>query len=176
MTTNTLRSLLLSSLLLVTACASGPAERPESQGYSSAIYSAERILPEEVNDPQLDVYDPWMNMNKRIYNFNYHFDQKIFLPAVAGWNFIMPQIARKGLHNFFNNIRDVRTLVNSILQLDLDKTAQSTGCAGGHREAEATQSTGRAGHDSPTTPAALHRDLQGPLRWSTDSCAASQAA
>jgi phospholipid-binding lipoprotein MlaA len=66
-------------------------------------------------------------MNKRIYNFNYHFDQKVFLPVVRGYNFILPGFARTGVHNFFNNFRDVRTMVNSILQLAPAKFFQSTG-------------------------------------------------
>ena len=66
-------------------------------------------------------------MNKRIYNFNYHFDRYVFLPAVRGYQWIMPGFAEKGVSNFFNNIRDVNTLVNSILQLKPDKAAQATG-------------------------------------------------
>jgi phospholipid-binding lipoprotein MlaA len=112
------------SVLLLCACA---AQQPEQTGYPEPVYSFDRIVPEDVGDPQAEIYDPWSGMNKRIYNFNYNFDRYVFLPAVRGYQWIMPGFAEKGVNNFFNNIRDVRTLVNSILQLSPDKTAQSTG-------------------------------------------------
>ncbi|MCZ6829332.1 MAG: VacJ family lipoprotein, partial [Gammaproteobacteria bacterium] len=65
--------------------------------------------------------------NRRVYNFNYHFDRYVFLPVVRGWKAVVPRFARVGIHNFFNNFRDARTLVNSILQLSPSKTIQSTG-------------------------------------------------
>ena len=126
MPVNTLRSFLLVSLLALGACSSGPATQP--QNYAEPIYKAERVLPDNVNevDPT-QVHDPWEGMNRRIYNFNYHFDQKVFLPAVRGYQWIMPEVAQKGVNNFFNNIRDMSTFLNSVLQLSPDKSAQSLG-------------------------------------------------
>lgn len=122
--TMTLRIALATSLLLLGACA---ANQPSHEGMSTPIYAYERIVPEDVGDPPSEVYDPWMGMNKRIYNFNYHFDRYVFLPVVRGYQWIMPGFAEKGVNNFFNNMRDVRTLANSILQLKAEKAAQATG-------------------------------------------------
>ena len=66
-------------------------------------------------------------MNKRIYNFNYHFDQWVCLPVVRGWEAVVPQFMRTGVHNFFENFRDVRTMANSLLQASPTKLVQSTG-------------------------------------------------
>lgn len=125
MKTLILRSAVMASALLVGACSSGPATQPQ---YQEPIYSAERVLPEDVDERDAqNVYDPWEGMNRRIYNFNYHFDQKVFLPVVRGYKAITPDVAEKGVSNFFNNWKDVNTFVNSVLQLSPDKAAQSLG-------------------------------------------------
>jgi phospholipid-binding lipoprotein MlaA len=121
-----LRTSFLALALLLSACSSGPQPQPQTQTYQEPVFTAERLVPEDF-EPASAVYDPWEGMNKRIYNFNYHFDQKVFLPVVRGYNFILPGFARTGVHNFFNNFRDVRTMVNSILQLAPAKFFQSTG-------------------------------------------------
>ena len=120
-----LRSALLASVVFIAACSSGP-EAVEQ--YEQPIYSAERVLPDNAESRDaMAVYDPWEGMNRRIYNFNYHFDRTIFLPAVRGYQAVTPDIVEKGVHNFFNNWRDVNTLLNSILQLSPEKTMQSLG-------------------------------------------------
>ncbi|MEP5763142.1 MAG: VacJ family lipoprotein [Halieaceae bacterium] len=119
--TQTTACLLL--VMALGACSSNPVD---TAAYPEPVYSHDRIVPEELNDPQV-IYDPWTGMNRRIYNFNYHFDRYVFLPVVRGYKFITPDFLEAGLHNFFNNFRDVRTLANSILQLSPDKTAQAAG-------------------------------------------------
>ena len=39
----------------------------------------------------------------------------------------MPEIAVKGVNNFFNNLRDVITIVNDLLQLKIEHAAKDTG-------------------------------------------------
>jgi phospholipid-binding lipoprotein MlaA len=109
---------------LLAGCSSGPASKP--QDYPEPLYSAQRIVPDDARDVTT-VYDPWEEMNRAIYNFNYHFDQKVFLPVVRGWQYVLPDFAEQGIHNFFNNWRDLRTFWNSVLQLSPEKSAQSLG-------------------------------------------------
>jgi phospholipid-binding lipoprotein MlaA len=126
MNTDYLRGALLVSVLSLAACSSGPATQP--QNVTEPVFSAERVLPENVDAHDATaVYDPWEGMNRRIYNFNYHFDRLVFVPAVNGYRFITPDFAEKGVHNFFNNIRDMLTFMNSVLQLAPEKSAQSLG-------------------------------------------------
>ena len=121
-----LRVLPLLVLLLVTGCASTSQEQAAAE-YPQPLYPVERLVPADLQDPQADVYDPFEGLNKRIYSFNYHFDRVVFLPVTNTWRRYMPYFVRKGVSNFFNNIRDIRTLANSILQLSPEKTAQSAG-------------------------------------------------
>jgi phospholipid-binding lipoprotein MlaA len=118
------RIILLSLALLVGACSSGP--QPQPTEYAEPIFTLERVRSAESVDPQ-QAYDPWEGMNQRIYNFNYHFDQKVFLPVVRGWRTVVPRFIRVGLNNFLNNLRDIVTVANSILQLAPEKTFQSSG-------------------------------------------------
>ncbi|NQX88280.1 MAG: VacJ family lipoprotein [Halioglobus sp.] len=123
---------LLSSLsiiiitLLLAACASTPQTTNQVADYPRPIFTANRLLPPDHPD-QLAVYDPWEGMNKRIYNFNYHFDRYVFLPVVRGYQWIMPNFAQTGIHNFFKNFNDMITMFNSALQLAPQKLAKSTG-------------------------------------------------
>jgi phospholipid-binding lipoprotein MlaA len=110
--------------LLVSACSTGP--QPQYGDYPEPIFTLDRIKSEESVDPQ-QVYDPWEGLNMRIYNFNYHFDQKVFLPVVRGWRAVVPRFIRVGIHNWFNNIRDIVTVANSVLQLAPEKTFQASG-------------------------------------------------
>lgn len=120
------RIALLALALLTTACSSGPQPQPQAQAYPEPVFTVERVRSDESVSPQ-QVYDPWEGMNKRIYNFNYHFDQKVFLPVVHGWKVVVPRFIRVGIHNFFSNQRDVVTMFNSALQASPTKLAQSTG-------------------------------------------------
>lgn len=118
------RVAILALALLTAACSSGP--QPQPQDFAEPTYTIERVRSDQARDVQA-VYDPWEGMNKRIYNFNYHFDQKVFLPVVRGWRAIVPRFIRVGVGNFFDNQRDMLTMANSALQGSPEKLAQSTG-------------------------------------------------
>jgi len=121
-----LRISMLALAMLLGACSSGPQPQPQATDYPEPVFAAKRLLPPDHADITA-VYDPWQGMNRRIYIFNYHFDQIVFLPVVRGYETVVPGIARTGVHNFFNNFEDVSTMLNSILQLSPNKFLQSTG-------------------------------------------------
>jgi phospholipid-binding lipoprotein MlaA len=118
------RCAVLILALLTGACSTGP--QPQLQNFAEPTFTLERIRSDDAVDVT-SVYDPWEGMNQRIYNFNYHFDQKVFLPVVRGWRAVVPRFIRTGIHNWFNNIRDIVTIANSILQLAPEKTFESSG-------------------------------------------------
>jgi phospholipid-binding lipoprotein MlaA len=117
---------LLIAVFSMAACSSGPALQMDD--YPEPVFTAERILPKDIESRDATVvYDPWEGMNQRIYNFNYHFDRYIFLPTVRGYQRVTPDFAEAGVSNFFDNLRDVNTFLNSVLQLSGTKSAQSLG-------------------------------------------------
>ncbi len=128
MTTLPLRMALplcLACLLLVTGCSTAPIQ--EGDTVDEAFFTPEQILGSGVTEYKDEqVYDPWQGFNRSVYRFNYYFDKYIFLPAVIAYFKITPDPVEKGIHNFFRNIQDLTTLYNSILQLNGEKTLNTT--------------------------------------------------
>jgi len=60
--------------------------------------------------------DPWESVNRPIYKFNDVIDTYALKPLAQGYQYIAPQFVEDGVHNFFQNIGDVRNLANDILQ------------------------------------------------------------
>jgi phospholipid-binding lipoprotein MlaA len=113
---------LLIILVLMAGCATAPVQQ-------EPIIPARRTMPEhDVPKEQQGfyVYDPWETMNRGIYNFNAVFDQYVFLPVVRGYEFVLPEFAQKGVSNFFKNLTEVTNLMNSLLQLKVDKFGSTT--------------------------------------------------
>jgi phospholipid-binding lipoprotein MlaA len=74
------------------------------------IYSS-ASLAESVED--LDYFE---SVNRSIFVFNDNADQYVLKPAAKAYQFVTPKIVDKGITNFFNNLGDVKTFVNSLLQ------------------------------------------------------------
>ena len=74
----------------------------------------------------LNVYDPFESVNRRLYHFNYRFDQWVFLPVVNGYRYITPSFVRTGVSNFFSNVGDVPNLLNSLLQFKGKRSMEIT--------------------------------------------------
>ncbi|WP_213877843.1 VacJ family lipoprotein [Pseudomonas sp. dw_358] len=60
--------------------------------------------------------DPWEGANRAIFRFNDTLDTYTLKPIAKGYQWITPQFAQDGIHNFFQNIGDVGNLVNDALQ------------------------------------------------------------
>ena len=73
------------------------------------------------------VPDPWVKFNQRMYRFNYYLDKYLFLPVVHSYEFVTPVFVQDRVSNFYNNIGEIRTLTNSLLQLDGEKSAKTLG-------------------------------------------------
>ena len=119
--------LLMLAALLVTGCSTAPKIVPEGAEVVPPAFSAERVLgaPEDAAG-RIEISDPWEGFNRTMYRFNYRFDRYVFLPAVSAYQFVAPDPVEQGIHNFFRNIQDITTLLNSILQLNLEKTMNTT--------------------------------------------------
>jgi phospholipid-binding lipoprotein MlaA len=75
----------------------------------------------------LEVYDPLESWNRRVYHFNYRFDEWVFLPVVDGYRYVTPSFLRTGVSNFFNNLGDIPNLLNSLLQFKGERSLDTTG-------------------------------------------------
>lgn len=109
--------------MFMTGCSAKQANMETSQPVKRP---ASQYVKPDVNYLAKEVYDPWEGYNRTMYSFNAKFDKYIFLPVVNGYKFIMPDFAEQGVSNFFNNIGEVFTLANSILQLKGEKSANTT--------------------------------------------------
>lgn len=65
--------------------------------------------------PPPQTYDPWERLNRFSYRFNARFDEAIFLPVADGYRWI-PSPIRTGVHNIFENLSEVDSVVNYTLQ------------------------------------------------------------
>jgi phospholipid-binding lipoprotein MlaA len=76
--------------------------------------------------PSMYSYDPWERINRFTYRFNARFDETVFLPVAYAYGRLPPAI-RSGVHNFFDNLGDVQTIINYALQLHPAAGARSLG-------------------------------------------------
>ena len=104
------------TLLLLAVLSYGCAAVPvQKDAEPPAKYPVSEIVKDDVTYP-IDAYDPWEGMNRRIYKFNAIFDNYVFLPVVSAYEFITPDPVEDMVSNFFNNLHEVTTLINSLLQ------------------------------------------------------------
>ena len=67
------------------------------------------IFGEEINDPFED-------LNRDVFIFNEKLDEKLLKPAALTYRKVTPQFARTGVTNFFNNLEEIDTTINQVLQ------------------------------------------------------------
>tara|TARA_B100000941_G_C28499744_1_gene553307 strand:+ start:1514 stop:2212 length:699 start_codon:yes stop_codon:yes gene_type:complete len=77
--------------------------------FSVAIYSNE-------------VNDPFENINRKTFELNENLDEKILKPTAKFYSKFPPRI-KNGITNFFNNLEEVDTCVNQLLQGKPKKSA-----------------------------------------------------
>ena len=71
--------------------------------------------------------DPYEGFNRGVYKFNDTLDGAILKPIAMGYNYVTPDVAKKGINNFYNNITDFITAVNSFLQLNFEQGMTDAG-------------------------------------------------
>ena len=69
-----------------------------------------------------EVNDPFENLNRKTFEFNENLDEKILKPTATFYSKFPPRI-KKGITNFFNNLEEVDTCVNQLLQGKPKKSA-----------------------------------------------------
>jgi phospholipid-binding lipoprotein MlaA len=60
--------------------------------------------------------DPWEGFNRSVYTFNDKLDRAVLRPIATGYTKVVPQPVQNCIHNIFNNLQDVWSAANSLLQ------------------------------------------------------------
>lgn len=77
--------------------------------------------------PDRDPRDPLEDFNRAAYSFNDLLDRALLEPLAQGYNYITPAPVNKGVTNFFNNLRDIRSAVNNLLQFKIGRAFSDVG-------------------------------------------------
>lgn len=72
-----------------------------------------------------DPRDPFEPFNRSVHNFNQKLDDAVLKPVATAYHDNLPSPVRTGVHNFFGNIEDAWSMVNSLLQLKVTDAIES---------------------------------------------------
>ncbi len=71
--------------------------------------------------------DPWEKLNRKIFGFNETVDTYTAKPAAKAYRKVVPGFIRTPIGNFFDNLRDLRSGVNNMLQWRWRDAGQNLG-------------------------------------------------
>lgn len=63
-----------------------------------------------------DPHDPWESLNRKTFAFNDAIDRAVLKPVAQGYQKVTPPFVQARVNNFFDNIYDVETSLNQVLQ------------------------------------------------------------
>jgi phospholipid-binding lipoprotein MlaA len=90
-----------------------------TQEFADPTLPAAAVLP--------GTYDPWEGYNRRMHRLNNAVDRRVARPLARGYVRAVPRPVRLGVSNFFNNLGQPLTMVNSLLQGKPKQAGQSLG-------------------------------------------------
>lgn len=74
------------------------------------------------NNPQ----DPYENFNRHAFKLNQGIDKAIFKPVATVYQTVLPWPVTKGVNNFFNNLGEIPTIINDVLQVKFYQATSDT--------------------------------------------------
>lgn len=90
----------------------------EIEGYGSDNEDEDLdFLYEEAKEGVSDVADPLAPWNRAMFQFNDKLYFWVLKPISIGYKTVIPTVARKGVRNFFHNLRTPPRLINALLQI-----------------------------------------------------------
>ncbi len=75
----------------------------------------------------LENNDPLETVNRGVYKFNDAIDGAVLKPVAGAYKAVTPSFVRKGVNNFFNNLKSLTTVLNDLLQLKFEHAFKDTG-------------------------------------------------
>ena len=86
-------------------------------------------LVDDADDERTDetaIYDPLEGFNRGVLGFNDGVDFLILKPVASVYGFVLPELAKRSVRNFFRNLRSPVRLTNDVLQLEGGDAANTT--------------------------------------------------
>ncbi len=74
-----------------------------------------------------EIYDPWENTNRAVFNLNDKLDIYLLEPVARTYGKITPSPLQKGVTSFFENLRYPRYLVSDLIQFKFGQALSHTG-------------------------------------------------
>ena len=84
-------------------------------------------LPHAIAADEPKNIDPLESINRPLFALNDGLDMFVIRPLAIGYDFILPNFAKRGMGNFFANMYDANAAVNSVLQGRFSGAAQGAG-------------------------------------------------
>lgn len=79
------------------------------------------------DDPTAQISnDPLQGLNRKIYSFNSGIDKAILKPVARGYDNVVPTPAKRGVSNFFTNLREPLNIFNNLLQGKYERALSSS--------------------------------------------------
>lgn len=127
---------LILVMLLVPACASNKVESDTDTDTASVQldvdddFAAGDLGEDSVDNvatPKPSVIDRFESFNRATFSFNMTLDKWFLRPIAVGYTTIAPQPVESAIGNFFSNIREVKNVLNDVLQWKWSQAANDTG-------------------------------------------------
>lgn len=80
----------------------------------------------EFNAKPVNLFDPLSGYNEIMTSFNDNLYEYILRPTAEGYSYVVPEMARHGVSNFFDNLFFPIRLVNNLLQLKFQYSLEET--------------------------------------------------
>lgn len=76
---------------------------------------------------QTDPADAWESFNRQVFAMNENFDHGVLLPTAQAYVDVVPEPARRGVHNVLNNLNAPVVFANDVLQGEPELAGQTVG-------------------------------------------------
>ena len=85
--------------------------------FAYGVVSAEEYAgDDEFGEPSQQYEDRFESFNRAMFSFNEGADRYVLKPVAKAYQYVTPSFVDEGVTNFFNNLDDVETFANSLLQ------------------------------------------------------------
>ena len=104
--------------------AAAPAARLRRATLVAIVLAATLLLDGCATGPNRNPRDPLEPFNRGVMRFNEGVDAAVLKPAATAYRQVVPAMVRTGVSNFFGNLSDAWSFVNSVLQLKMQNAAE----------------------------------------------------